>query len=370
MSEIQAPMSDRPVIPVTKPFRTPRKEVLDMFDQIWERNWLTNNGPCLQEFERAFRSEFSLDHCMLAGNGTLALQMVLRAIGVKGKEVITTPISYVATTSSIIWEGAEAVFVDVLPETMCADPVLVRKAISPNTSAILLTHCYGLPCDVDAIEKIGAEFGIPVVYDAAHAAGSTYKGRSLLDFGDVSITSLHATKMLHAVEGGAIMCNEPALEARLRLMGNFGHQGPAVFDGVGVNNKMSEFHAAVGCVNIRHFSAIKSKRLQLAKAYDHGLKWGDISTLFPPDGCSWNRAYYPILFKTEELLLKTSVELERNGIQGRRYFYPALHNLNYVGDVSLPNAEQLSRRVFCLPLFHDLGETEQGLVISTINAAL
>jgi dTDP-4-amino-4,6-dideoxygalactose transaminase len=363
-------MSTPTLIPVTKPFQPPLIEVQAEFDTIWARNWLTNNGPNLNSLEEEFKKEFDLPHCIMTGNGTFALQMALRAIGVRGKEVVTTPVSYVATTSSIVWEGAKPVFVDVLPKTMCADPDKIRESISPNTAAILLTHCYGLPCDVEAIEQIGIEIGIPVIYDAAHAAGSTYGGRSLLNFGDVSITSLHATKMLHAVEGGAIVCRDRALQKRLQLMRNFGHKGAEIFDGVGVNNKMSEFHAAIGRVNIRHFEAIKARRIELAETYDRGLKWGAISPLMPPKNASWNRAYYPVIFESEELLLETMGVLQQQGIQGRRYFYPALHNLDYVKSSPMPIADSLSRRVFCLPIFHDLSASDQERVISCLNSVI
>lgn len=370
MGEIASSMSSDAIIPVTKPFLTPQKEVNAMFNEIWSRNWLTNNGPCLRQFETEFLNEFDLRSCILTGNGTLAIQMVLRALGVKGKEVITTPISYIATTSSIVWEGASPVFADILPETMCADPERVKEAITENTAAILLTHCYGIPCDVVAFERIGLEFDIPIIYDAAHAVGSTVQGRSLLDFGDISVTSLHATKMLHAVEGGAIICRNQVLAERLRRMRNFGHKGPESFDGVGINNKMSEFHSAIGSVNLRHFEAILNRRIELANRYDNSLRWERISKLTSPENFTWNCAYYPILFESEALLLSTLEALEAKGIQCRRYFYPALNNLDYVTSPSMPIAEDMSRRVACLPLFHDLSREEQQRVTKALNAAV
>ena len=244
-------------LPVTLPFPTPREPVFELLNQVWDRNWLTNQGPVLQEFEAQLAETLNLSHVKVVGNGTVALQLAYNALGLRG-EVITTPISYVATASSLVWERCEPVFVDVERHTLCIDPAAIQAAITERTTAIVATHCYGLPCDVEAIAVIAKKHGLSVIYDAAHAVGTTYKGQSLLGFGDMSTTSLHATKLLHAVEGGAVISSNAALDQRIFFNRNFGHDGPEAFQGVGINGKMSEFHAAVGLVNLRHFDDIVS----------------------------------------------------------------------------------------------------------------
>ena len=203
-------------LPVTLPFPTPREPVFELLNEVWDRNWLTNQGPVLQEFEAQFAQVLGLEHVKVVGNGTVALQLAYHALGLKG-EVITAPISYVATASSLVWERCEPVFVDVEKATLCIDPAAIEAAITERTTAIVATHCYGLPCDVEAIGAIAEKHGLSVIYDAAHAVGTTYRGKSLLGYGDMSTTSLHATKLLHAVEGGAVISANADLDERIFL---------------------------------------------------------------------------------------------------------------------------------------------------------
>jgi len=354
-------------LPVTLPFPTPRQEVFDLLHGIWDRNWLTNDGPVLKEFEAGLTKAVGVEYLKVVGNGTVALQLAYQALGIEG-EVITTPISYVATTSSLVWERCRPVFVDVLPATLCIDPAAIEAAITPRTTAIVATHCYGLPCDVDAIAAIASKHGLKVIYDAAHAVGSTYQGRSLLSFGDMSTTSLHATKLLHAVEGGAIISNTAELDRKIFYNRNFGHDGPDVFQGVGINGKMSEFHAAVGLVNLRHLEDIVSHRKECHALYNSALKHAAVTGLSVPEGTDWNCSYYPVLFDSEPALLRTLDALAAEGITARRYFYPSLDTLDYVDSTELPVAHDVTRRVACLPLMYQLTAEDIDRVAAIIQA--
>ena len=358
-------MAEYEPLPVTLPFPTPRQEVFDLLNGIWDRNWLTNDGPVLREFEATFTRTFGLEHVKVVGNGTVALQLAYQALCLEG-EVITTPISYIATTSSLVWERCKPVFVDVLPSTLCLDPEAIEAAITDRTTAIVATHCYGLPCDVEAIQTIADKHGLKVVYDAAHAVGSTFKGRSLLSFGDYSTTSFHATKLLHAVEGGAIISANAALDRKIFLNRNFGHNGPEDFSGVGINGKMSEFHAAVGLVNMRHAGAILARRKQAHAWYDAALQGAAVEKLAAPEGTDWNCSYYPVLFDSEAALLRTFEVLAAHGITARRYFYPSLDTLDFVDPAVLPVAHDVTRRVACLPLMYQLTEADVARVAGIV----
>lgn len=360
-------MSAHRPLPVTLPFPTPREEVFDLLHGIWDRNWLTNDGPVLREFEAGLAKQVGVDHLKVVGNGTVALQLAYQALGIGG-EVITTPISYVATTSSLVWERCAPVFVDVLPTTLCIDPDAIEAAITPKTTAIVATHCYGLPCDVDAIAAIAKKHGLQVIYDAAHAVGSTYKGKSLLDFGDMSTTSLHATKLLHAVEGGAVISRSAELDRKVFYNRNFGHDGPEAFQGVGINGKMSEFHAAVGLVNLRHFEDILAHRRECHDVYDAALKHAAVTRLTPPAETVWNCSYYPVLFESESALKRSLAALQADGITARRYFYPSLDTLDYVQSGALPVAHDVTRRVACLPLMYQLTSEDIERVSTIVQA--
>jgi len=360
-------MSAHRPLPVTLPFPTPRQEVFDLLHGIWDRNWLTNDGPVLREFEAGFGKALGLERVKIVGNGTVALQLAYQALCLDG-EVITTPISYVATASSLVWERCTPVFVDVLPTTLCIDPAAIEAAITPRTTAIVATHCYGLPCDVHAIEAIAQRHGLKVVYDAAHAVGTTFQGRSLLGFGDISTTSLHATKLMHAVEGGAVVCRTDALDRRIFFNRNFGHDGPEKFDGVGINGKMSEFHAAVGLVNLRHLDDILTQRKECHALYDEALKNVAVQKLSVPEDTDWNCSYYPVLFESEAALLRALEALSADGITARRYFYPSLDTLDYVASAELPVAHDVTRRVACLPLMYQLTADDIERVAGILQA--
>ena len=349
------------MIPVTKPFLPPKEDYLQYLDGIWQRNWLTNNGPLVNELELQLKEFLKLQHLLFVGNGTIALQLAIKALGLKG-EIVTTPFSYVATTSSIFWEGCIPVFVDIDPETWNIDPKKIEAAVTPQTSAILATHVYGNPCDIEAISEVANRHQLKVIYDAAHAFGVNYKGHSIFNYGDISATSFHATKLFHTIEGGAVFTRNPQLLKRLARMRNFGHAGLVEFDGVGINGKNSEFHAAMGLINLRYVNQVIDKRKLIYSWYEKALKLLNVTRpkLASPE--EYNYAYYPVLFENESLLLKAVHALEGNNVFTRRYFYPLLSTLDYVGEFNLPVAEDIARRVLCLPVYHQLSSEEVDFV--------
>ncbi|KGE14143.1 DegT/DnrJ/EryC1/StrS family aminotransferase [Sphingobacterium deserti] len=354
------------MIPVTKPFLPPR-EVYDKFvDGIWHRQWLTNMGPLASQLEMDLKAYLHVDHLLYVTSGTVALQMALKALAVKG-EIITTPFSFVATTSSIVWEGCEPIFVDIDPYTLNIDPKKIEAAITENTSAILATHVYGNPCDVEAIEQIAKKHDLKVIYDGAHAFGVQVDGKSVFEYGDISICSLHATKLYHSIEGGLIVTKNPDLLKRLASMRNFGISGFESFSDLGINGKNSEFHAAMGLANLELVTSIMDKRVSLIKRYESKLK--NFKAFRPKwHGKSANNgAYLPYVLESEELLLKIKKELDGHEIFTRRYFYPSLAKaLPYLDPVEMPMTEDIAKRVLCLPLFFELTFEEVDMICRVI----
>jgi dTDP-4-amino-4,6-dideoxygalactose transaminase len=348
------------LIPVTKPFLPPREEYDKYLDGIWERNWMTNNGPLVNELELRLKEFLHLDHMLFVSNGTIAIQMAIKALGLKG-EVITTPFSYVATTSSIVWEGCKPVFVDIDPVTLTIDPKKIEAAITPQTTGILATHVYGIPCDVLEIEKIAKKHQLKVIYDGAHAFGVKVKGKSIFEYGDISTCSFHATKIYHTIEGGAVFCNDPVLLKRMSYLRNFGHDGFDKFNGVGINGKNSEFHAAMGLVNLQYLTSILEKRKNQFEYYKELLKNLKVSYPKTEHIKDYNYSYFPILFPDEATLLSQMKALEIHEIGSRRYFYPGLNHLDYTsGDTEI--SDDISSRILCLPLYHSLSMEEQRLI--------
>ena len=295
--------------------------------------------------------------------------MAIKALGLEG-EIITTPFSYIATTSSIIWEGCSPVFVDIDPYSLNIDSRKIESAITEKTSGILATHVYGNPCDIEAIEAIAKKHNLKVIYDAAHCFGTTYKGKSVFEYGDISTTSFHATKLFHTVEGGAVFSNKPELIVKMRFMRNFGHDGPGKYNGVGINGKNSEFHAAMGLCNLNYIDEVLETRKGQCIIYDEYFTDSEVLTSIQiQDHTEWNYAYYPIIFESESLLLKSLVAMEKKDIFPRRYFYPSLTDLDFVNGET-PISDDLSKRVLCLPLYHTLSVEEQESVASTLLGSL
>lgn len=354
------------MIQVTKPFLPPAEEFKAYVDEIWKREWLTNMGPLSSELEMQLKDLLHLDHLLFVTNGTVALQLAIKALELKG-EIITTPFSFVATTSSIVWEGCTPVFVDIEEKSLNIDADKIEAAITENTSAILATHVYGNPCDIDKIETIAKKHNLKVIYDGAHAFSVKYKGKSIFEYGDISICSLHATKLYHSTEGGLIITKDPILLKKLAYMRNFGISGFNQFSDLGINGKNSEFHAAMGLANLKYVPQIIEKRKELSEQYHLGLK--NAKGYIP----EWNKhsnpnfAYYPIILQTEQLLLNVMDELGKNQIFTRRYFYPSLASaLPYLESKAFPMADDIAKRVLCLPLYYDLTKEDVNLITRLI----
>jgi dTDP-4-amino-4,6-dideoxygalactose transaminase len=285
-------------------------------------------------------------------------------------EIITTPFSYIATSSTIRWEGCTIRFADIKPDNLTIDPDSIESIISDKTVAILATHVYGIACDIDKIEAIAKKNNLKVIYDGAHAFGSTYKGKSLLSYGDISTLSTHATKIFHTVEGGGIFANDPKLIAKLASLRNFGHAGPDKFDEVGINGKNSELHAGFGLVNLSYIEEILNIRKEQYQYYLKKLKNFQGKFLAIPPDSEYNFSYLPIIFQSEADLLKSIALLERNKIFPRRYFYPALNELSiFPNHDATPICSDIAKRVMCLPLYHSLSKEEQDLVCRIILRA-
>lgn len=342
------------MIPVTKPFLPPKEEYQKMLSRIWDSNTLTNMGPLAKELELKLTNHLDVSNLLFVTNGTIALQMAIKALNLKG-EVITTPFSFVATTSSIVWEGCEPVFVDIDQDSLNIDPNKIEAAITENSSAILATHVYGNPCDVLAIEKIAKKYNLKVIYDGAHAFDVKVYGKSIFEYGDISICSLHATKLYHSGEGGFIVTKNDELHQKLKYIMNFGISGFSTFAELGINGKNSEFHAAMGLVNLNYIEKIHDKRHKLVEAYNSYLK--DFQHRKPKwhPKANQNFAYYPILLEDEGTLLKIMKSLESEDIHTRRYFYPSLANtLPYLNAKSFEVTDDIAKRVLCLPLYYDM----------------
>ena len=343
----------------------PAEEYQAYLEGVWEREWLTNNGPLVQELEQKLKSYLGLEHILYVTNGTIALQFAIRALKLTG-EIITTPFSYIATTSSIIWEDCKPVFVDIDPATLNMDPALIEASITSETTAILATHVFGNPCDIDAIMKVAKKHNLKVIFDAAHCFGSEYKGKSIYRYGDISTASFHATKVFQTVEGGAVITNEPELHRTMDFMRNFGHNGPENYSGVGINGKNSELHAAMGLCNLVYADRILDSRKNQSLYYDELLEDIDIRRPELLPDAKKNYSYYPLIFEHESKVIDMQKALEKNEIYTRRYFYPSLTQLDYIDGQTAPVCSDLVSRILCLPLYYDLREQDQERIASIL----
>lgn len=354
------------MIPVTKPFLPPQQVYQHYLDGIWKRNWLTNMGPLASDLELRLKDTLKVNHLLFVTNGTVALQMAIKALDLKG-EIITTPFSFVATTSAIVWEHCTPVFVDIDEHSLNIDADKIEEAITPNTTAILATHVYGNPCDVEKIEAIAKKHQLKVIYDAAHAFGVEINGKSIFEYGDISTCSLHSTKLYHSVEGGLVVTKDAGLLKKLAYMRNFGFDGPESFAELGINGKNSEYHAAMGLANLKYLEAIHQKRKELTERYDEKLKKLKARRPIWNAASENNFAYYPLVFDSEELMLQCIELLKLNEIFTRRYFYPSLAtSLPYVKSQDLPITNDIAQRVLCLPLYYDLTLEEVDLICRLI----
>lgn len=354
------------MIPVTKAYLPNKEKYQSYVDQIFKSGWLTNNGSLLQELERRLADYLGVKNIILVANGSFALQLAYKALALEG-EVITTPFSFAATTSTLAWEGLKPVFADINPKTFNIDPAQIEAQITPNTSAIVPVHVFGNPCDVEAIQAIADKHKLKVGYDAAHAFGSEYKDQSVLNFGDISTLSFHSTKLFHTIEGGAVITNDDELAKKVRLMINFGISSPTSIDSVGTNAKMNEFEAAMGLCVLDEIDIIRQRREYIWQVYTNELS--NIVELQ-----QWNEhgknncAYAPVLLKSEEQLLKIEAKLKEKDILPRRYFYPSLDTLSYLGSKQVcNNSRDIASRILCLPIYPELSNSNVGNIIQIIK---
>lgn len=350
------------MIHVTKTFLPDKKTYLTILDKAWEAGWITNRGQLVLELENKLKQFLNVRHVLAMANGTLPLQLSIKALGLKG-EIITTPFSYIATTSSIVWEGCTPVFVDIHPEYLTVDESKIEAAITDETSAILATHVFGNPCDVEAIQAIADKHDLKVIYDAAHCFGVNYKEQSIFNYGNISTCSFHATKIFHTGEGGALFCSNQELYKVLFYHHNFGHKGKEAFQGLGINAKMSELQAAMGLAVLPYMQNHKILRKNIVDTYNTTLP---LQLLKIREHCEWNYSYYPVIFKSEGQLLHVEKALNKARIYPRRYFYPSLNTLDYIKYQDCPISESIASRILCLPLYVGLSKEDQTRIIDII----
>ncbi|MDY0036824.1 MAG: DegT/DnrJ/EryC1/StrS family aminotransferase [Zoogloea oleivorans] len=360
------------MITVTRSTLPPLDEYVAYLEGIWQSAHLTNNGPLCCELSTRLKSNLGVPRIELLANGTLALQLAIRALGLRG-EIITTPYSYVATTNAILWEGCDPVFVDIEPHSFCIDPDLIEAAITGRSSAILATHVYGYPCNVERIQSIADRHGLSVIYDAAHAFGVRLGARSLLEYGDCSTLSFHATKLFHTVEGGGVVCRDAVVANRLFLMSTFGHTGEENYQEIGINAKMSELHAAMGLGVLPRVQEYIDIRRRCAGWYDQLLAGLPLQRPHVEPELEYNYAYYPVLFSSHEVMMQVRKALLEHDIVPRRYFYPSLNTLPFLRPElrrPCPISESVAGRVLALPLSTAVGYDDVCRIVALIRDTL
>lgn len=371
-----------PPVYVTQAQLPPLEAYMDRVRDIFESRTLTNQGGCVTRLQQSLAEFLQVPALCLCANGTLALQLALRFLDLNGKKVITTPFTYVATLSALLWEGCTPVFADIDPRSLCIDPAEVERCARehPDAAGIAAVHVYGNACDVDALADIAGRRGLRLLYDAAHAFGSVLRGKSLFAFGDASIGSFHATKLFHTVEGGCVVAPRADAADTIGLLRAFGHVGDT-HKRLGINAKMSELHAAMGLCLLPSFADVLTRRARLAALYDEALGIHQGAERGTPPGLwrpalaprlDWNHAYYPVIFPDHDAAMRVMRALRERNIHPRRYFYPSLTRLPYIEGASCPIAEDVAERVLCLPFWPDMGEDLvrriAGIVLEALRA--
>lgn len=355
------------MINVTKSYLPPIEEYSRIIDSIWQSHHLTNRGPLVQKLEKDLVTKLNTRNLLFVSNGTIAIQLAIKALKISG-EVITTPFSYVATTNSLLWEGCEPVFCDIQPQTFCIDADKIEALITPKTTAILATHVYGIPCDVEKIGQIAAKHGLKVIYDAAHAFGVEVNGKAIFDYGDASTCSFHATKLFHTIEGGSVTTKDPEVFKTVALYHSFGHIGDDYFT-EGINGKNSEFHAAMGLSNLPKVPELMAARQKHSEQYTSLLSPSAITRPVLPANTKYNYSYYPVIFDSEATLLRVREALLANEVGTRRYFYPSLNTLPFLTKhYPCPVSEDIARRVLCLPMYFDLAAHDIERISKIVNS--
>ncbi len=357
------------MINVTKTYLPDKTKLLKYIDEIYENGWLTNNGPLVNKLQAKLENNLGVKNLLLVTNATLALQVAYKLLNLKG-EVITTPFSFVATSSTIVWEGLKPVYADINPKSFNLEPDNIKQHITNKTSAIVATHVFGNACDVEKINELANDNNLKVIYDAAHAFGVDHEGNSLLSYGDISIISFHATKLFHTIEGGAMIINDDNLYKQAKLMINFGIDGPDSVASLGINAKMNEFQAAMGLAIIDDMPAIIQHRKKIFDRYHNELS-SFLAFQEQNSKSSQNFSYFPVLFKSENELLNVIKKLNEQDIYPRRYFYPSLDQLPYsTGTIIMQHSRDIAKRILCLPIYQDLEYTDQTKIINIICESL
>lgn len=360
------------MIPVTKPY-FPSREKLDKYiDGIYERQWLTNNGQLVQELTNRLEEYLGVENLLLVSNGTLALQIAYRALGVSDAtpstqpEAITTPFTFIATASSLKWEGVQPVFADIDSVTWCLAPGNIEAKITEHTRAIVPVHVFGNACDVEAIEDIAQKHKLKVIYDASHAFAVKYKGESLLKHGDAATLSFHATKLFHTGEGGAIIFKRKVDLERAKKMINFGITGPERIEELGINAKMNELQAAMGLCVLDEMEENLEERAIVWKHYEQALSPA-LQLQAKSEVLDYNYAYFPVVLESEELAVRVAAALKENGMLARRYFYPSLESVACLhASADQPISKDIASRILCLPVFVQLKNDIQDKIIEII----
>lgn len=369
-------MNEKPIY-VTQPYLPPLEEFIPYLEQIWGSKILTNGGPFHQQLEAALCDYLGVKHVSLFTNATIALVTALQALRMTG-EVITTPYSFVATAHSLLWNGIKPVFVDIDPDTLNLDPRKIESAITPHTTGILPVHCYGRPCDVVAIQKIADTYNLKVIYDAAHAFGVHNASGSVLNHGDLSVLSFHATKVFNTFEGGAIISPDAKTKQRIDHLRNFGFVDEVTVVAPGINGKMSEVNAALGLLQLKHINQALSRREEVAQRYRQGLEGvSGIRVLPEIRGVQVNHAYFPILVQDDYPLSRDQLYLKMRecNVYARRYFYPLIsafpmyRGLPSAAPANLPVADDVASRVLCLPIYPALSVADQLMILDIIRMA-
>lgn len=365
--------SDKPIL-VTSPLLPDLQEFNSYLEQIWDSRWLTNNGSIHQQLEHALAEYLGVEYISLFTNGTLPLITALQALGLTKGEVITTPYSFVATTHSIWWNGLTPVFVDVEPTTGNLDPTKIEASITENTVAIMPVHVYGQPCDNEQIDAIAKRHNLKVIYDAAHAFGVRKEGQSILNWGDISTLSFHATKVYGTIEGGALVCHSAEMKYQIDNLKNFGFRGETTIVAPGINGKMDEVRAAFGLLNLKQVDAAIDARRKVANGYREAINQISGLTCLPElPHIRYNYGYFPIFVDEAKYGMSRDAlyeKLKANNIFGRRYFYPLISTLNPYKEYpsatprNLPIATKMADQVLCLPMHHALNEDD---VVNVIN---
>ncbi|WP_180128957.1 DegT/DnrJ/EryC1/StrS aminotransferase family protein [Rhodoferax sp. BLA1] len=360
---------------VTQPYLPPLEDFMPYLEEIWVNKILTNGGPFHQQLERALCEYLGVKHISLFTNGTIALVTALQALRIAG-EVITTPYSFVATAHSLLWNGIKPVFVDVDPNTLNLDPAKIEAAITPHTTAIMPVHCYGQPCDVEAIQRIADNYNLRIIYDAAHAFGVRDKTGSVLNHGDLSVLSFHATKVFNTFEGGAIICPDAKTKQRIDHLKNFGFVDEVTVVAPGINGKMSEINAAFGVLQLKHIDDALARRKEIDSAYRKQLNSLEgIRCLNEADGIKANYSYFPVLVQPDFPLSRDNLyqKLKDQGIYARRYFYPLISDFPMYRSMpsaqrdNLPVAADAASKVLCLPIYPALAVLDQQRVIDILR---